>query len=441
MKYLQRFALHLDIRLGILFGTFVVTAYLFSVRHAYLSATVLAAVAVVQAVQIARYVRRTNRELARFFDGLRAREFSDRFDGEGLGADFDVLGRSLAAIIEDVKADRSGRDLELRLRKAIVDQVPVPLLTVDAQGKVEKLNNAARRFFGTAVVGHLDALRAFDPELHDGIEGLELGGQALVYLSGGDRVLVTAAAVHSSEQQLRLFSLQSLRGELESTEVKAWQELVRVLTHELMNSLTPIRSLAMTAASLMEEDGDRHTSERSSNRSDTYLALVTVAKRAEGLLRFVESYRQVSRLPKPKRTKVRAAKLFARVERLFRDEVPPERFARNVRPDGLEMNVDAEQVEQALINLVRNALDAAPHAVITLNASIDARGRAVVSVSDDGPGVPEDVASKMFVPFFTTKREGSGVGLSLTRQIMRAHGGFVSFEQVEPHGARFVLTF
>ena len=199
-----------------------------------------------------------------------------------------------------------------------------------------------------------------------------------------------------------------------------------------MNSLTPVRSLASAAAELLDAE-DTEAIE------DARVALRTVAKRADGLLGFIDGYREIARVPKPERRDLEVAELFVRVQRLFGDAAA--QIAVSVTPRNLSLRVDGEQLERVLINLVRNAFDAAPDAQVALRAQLDARGRPTLSVSDDGPGVPADVVSKIFVPFFTTKPNGTGVGLALTRQIMRAHGGSVAYEMLAPRGARFTLHF
>ena len=404
----------------VLDGRFVITPFLFG------------GMAIAQAVGIVHIVERTNRDLARFMGTVRADEFGERFEREREGVGFDELGRELSSLLGRVKALRGQSEVDLRVLKAIVDQVPVALIAVSPDGGVEHLNQAARRFFGTFSVVRVGDLRPLGAELVRAIEALAPGQTQLVSVGQSDRVLLRVSQVHSGAQVRRVFSLQSVRDELESAEVEAWQTLVRVLTHELMNSLTPVRSLTKSAADLLQA-GDAEAIE------DAKVALQTVAKRADGLLRFIDSYREIARVPQPKRREIQVSTLFDRVRQLFGDEGA--QLEVSLQPDSLVIRVDPEQIERVLINLIRNALDAAPAALVRLDARINARGRPEITVTDDGPGVPQAVASKIFVPFFTTKQKGSGVGLSLTQQIMRAHGGFVSFEAVQPHGAQFTLHF
>ena len=401
-------------------GRFVITPFLFAVMS------------LAQAVGLVRFVERTNRELARFLSAVRAEDYTERFEREREGVGFDDLGRELTGLFGRIRALREQSEIDLRVLRAIIDHVPVPLIAVSPDDRVEHLNKAARRFFGTLHVVRVLDMKPLGDELVRAVETLTPGSTQLVPMTSSDRVLIGVSHVRSGAESRRVFSLQSLRGELETAEVEAWQALVRVLTHELMNSLTPVRSLAQSAAHVLQA-GDAEAIE------DAQVALRTVAKRADGLLRFIESYREVARVPKPECSDVRVQELLDRVCRLFKDA--PATVEAKVTPETLVVRIDGEQIERVLINLVRNAIEAAPEARIQLSARLDERGRPVMTVSDDGPGIPAQVASKMFVPFYTTKLGGSGVGLSLTRQIMRAHGGFASFAPVEPNGAQFTLHF
>ena len=427
-----RFSRKVALRVAGLVATIVAATWLAVDGRFIITPVLLASLSLAQAIGLVHFVERTNRELARFLAAVKADDFGERFEREREGVGFDDLGRELTALMTRVKVLRGRSEVDLRVLRAIVDQVPVPLMAVMPDGRVERLNHASRRFFGTLPVVRVEDLSRLGDEFVRAIETLEPGRTQLVSVGASDRVLVGVSQVRAGAQTRRVFSLQSLRGELESAEVEAWQALVRVLTHELMNSLTPVRSLATTAADLLDAADDEAI-------DDARVALQTVAKRADGLLRFIESYREIARVPKPKRSAVRIFALFDRICRLYGDGQA--QVVASVTPKNLVIRADAEQIERVVINLVRNALDAAANVQIRLVAELDTTGRPLLSVVDNGPGIPDDVASKMFIPFFSTKPQGSGVGLSLIKQIMWAHGGFVSYQAVHPHGARFSLHF
>jgi len=242
--------------------------------------------------------------------------------------------------------------------------------------------------------------------------------------------------------------LQDIQSELNMTQAEAWQDLVRVLTHEIMNSITPVSSLARTASDLVNDvtlklDDDSPIAE---DLADIHSAVETVARRSDGLMQFVHAYRQLTRLTPPEKKKIPITVLFDSVSRLAMADWPTDSadLRTSITPQGLEVLADRDLLEPVLLNLLRNAWQASvvtKQAEITLSGRLNRRGHVVIEISDNGPGVPVDIARKIFVPFFTTKEDGSGVGLALTRQVMIAHGGFVTLDCSEDGGAKFSLIF
>ena len=245
-----------------------------------------------------------------------------------------------------------------------------------------------------------------------------------------------------------MFSLQDIKSELITAQLQAWQDLVRVLTHEIMNSITPVASLAKTAVDLVEDVQQQVVDmpEIKEELSDVTNAVQTVARRSDGLMKFVSSYRQLTRLPEPNRKAVLVVDLFEQVTQLAAVGWSEKNIeiTTEVSPKTLDVSVDNHMLEQVLINILKNAehaLAETKNPQVTLCAYINKRGYPIIEISDNGSGMSEDVASNVFVPFFTTKREGSGVGLALTRQIMLAHGGHVTLETACGQGSTFKLIF
>jgi signal transduction histidine kinase len=246
-----------------------------------------------------------------------------------------------------------------------------------------------------------------------------------------------------------LISLQNIRSELEETEIAAWQKLIRVLTHEIMNSITPISSLASTLNELIRAD---QTSLRAQNGEapdsipDILQALQTIQKRSDGLLHFVDAYRNLTLLPSPNFQIFPIRELFLRAEKLMQANIKERDilFESWIEPENLELVADPELIEQVLINLQLNALQALEgrrEARIKLSASLDSRGKVLIQVADNGPGIPEENLEKIFIPFFSTKEGGSGIGLSLSRQIMRLHNGTISVHSRPGEDTVFTLRF
>jgi two-component system nitrogen regulation sensor histidine kinase NtrY len=236
---------------------------------------------------------------------------------------------------------------------------------------------------------------------------------------------------------------------LEEQQMEAWQNLIRVLTHEIMNSVTPIISLSSTASTLVEEL-DRNVrsgqSLASDGLEDVKGALTTITKRSEGLLHFVDDYRNLTRVPAPNFQIVKVASLFGRVQQLFAEQFHEKgiAFSTSVIPDNLEVTADSDLIEQVLINLVLNSIGALSNSAapeIRLESEIDKSGGVLIHVIDNGPGIPEELYDKIFVPFFTTRKEGSGIGLSLSKQIMRLHKGGITVHSIPDKETVFTLRF
>ena len=418
----------------------------------YHSATLLSAIVLaVLIIELWRYVSRTNREVARFLDAVRFADYSQRFDFEKAGSGFASLGRTFTAIINEMRERRSDQESQVRHLKALVEHIPVPLMTVHADDAITLQNNAARRLFGAAHVTRVNDLRQFGAGFARAVDEAIPGDRELVTFTveGAEyRLTLAATEIIIAGDRERLISLQDIQSEIDATQAEAWQDLVRVLTHEIMNSITPVTSLAQTAAELVD-DVVRQTGSESpiaEELEDVQSAVATVARRSDSLMQFIDGYRQISRLAPPEKKRVALADLFETATSLAKAEWNDPRVAlsSSVEPSGLYIYADRDLLEPVLLNLLRNAWQATrdvENPGIELRGRLNRRGNTVIEVDDNGHGVPAEIATKIFVPFFTTREGGSGVGLALARQVMIAHGGFIRLGQKKTAGTLFTLTF
>jgi len=220
----------------------------------------------------------------------------------------------------------------------------------------------------------------------------------------------------------RLYSIENLSGELTARESSAWRNLIRVLTHEIMNTLTPVTSLAGTCKTMLDDPAAA---------DDLRDAVATIARRSEGLMQFVSRYRELLKVPQPNPSDISIKSALNGVVTLLAADLGNLSATVDVHPDSLEVHADPNLLDQLLLNVVKNAVDAMENTsspTLLLSAHLE-YGRVVVRVSDNGPGIPDSVLDQIFIPFFTTKREGSGIGLSLSRQIMTAHGGEIAINR------------
>jgi nitrogen fixation/metabolism regulation signal transduction histidine kinase len=437
-------------RVSALLVTLVALAWVLAHAEWYVTTALLLLATVAQAVLLARFATETSREIANFLDAVAYEDTARTFARLRRDSGFSELGEAMGQLMERLRSARSEREEQARYLHAIVSHVPVALLSIAADGRVQTLNVAARRLFDCRVE-QISELTRFGAEFAESLRHLAPEQTKLVAMERGGRSLhlkVCATKIVTGGNAVRLVSLANIETELNAQELAAWQSVIRVLAHEIMNSLTPISSLSATARELVGQAQDSLPAgdPLALPLADARTALETVARRSEALLHFVQTYRHVSRRLVAKTEPVRLRRVFARIERLLASELAARGIALavSVEPESLEIAADTELLDQALINLLRNAMEALKNktdARIALRAFRDAENRVVVSVSDNGPGVAPELRETIFVPFFTTKRDGTGIGLTLTRQIAAVHGASLEFTDTEGGGATFSLRF
>ncbi len=416
-------------------------------RHKPAAALViLAGLIIYQVWSLIQTVDRTNRDLTRFFQSVRFGDFTQSFRAREPDKPFAGLHAALTEVMEAFRKARAEKEEQALYLQTVVQHIGMGLLVFQPTGEVDLVNDAAKRLLKVVQLKNVHSLEADHPDLVKALLGMESRERALVKAEIGGELL--QLSLYATELKLRgkgfrLVSVQDIRGELEEKEIEAWQRLIRVLTHEIMNSMTPISSLASTVQDLVVRTGAGTADPET--RADIQTALQTIQKRSEGLLHFVDGYRNLARISKPKLQFFPAQDLFKNVEQLLRGRLAERKvsLAISAHPPNLELLADPDLLEQVLINLVLNAADAVQEAAIPsveMAASLDERGRPVIRIKDNGAGIPPENLDKVFVPFFSTKEGGSGIGLSLSRQIMRLHNGSITVAST-PGETVFTLRF
>ena len=412
---------------------------------------VLGLAIVLETVFLITYVERTNRMLTTFLNSIRYSEFSSSFEVKGLGSSFDALKNSFNSVINDFQRISTEREVHYHYLKNVVEHVGIALIAFRSNGDVEICNKAAQRLFRIDHLRNVDSLTAFSPRLYEKLITLRSGERAMVKIQQHDELLQLAMYATEFKLQNRtiiLVSIQNIQSEMEEQELEAWQKLIRVLTHEIMNSITPIASLSSTVMNMLDEIHDNMEDAPMCEETfgDISSAVKTIERRSAGLLKFVESYRNLTRIPKPNFSIFNIRDLFDNLHNLFAEELNSAGivFEMRVLPEDIDLTADESMIEQILINLIQNARHALrdkDDGKIGIAAFIGHNGKPVIQVWDNGPGILEDVIDKIFIPFFTTKPSGSGIGLALARQMMRLHGGTISVRSELAKETIFTLRF
>ncbi len=450
----KNFRINLLIRV-ILLALTVFLFFFFINTETFLTPILILVLAILQVYSIFRYVDKTNRDLASFLESIRFSEFTRSFQIEGMGSSFNELNKAFNDVITDFQKVRSEKEEHFHYLQSIVQNIDISIIAYQSDGTVEMINKAAKKLFQLSNVKNIEKLSEFSDELVSTLQNIRPGENKLVKVQDEDDLL--QLAVNSTEFKIKdkvitLATIKNIQNVLEEQETEAWQKLIRVLTHEIMNSITPIASLSATLENILkpyireDQEPDEAGELDPEAVREIHHALQTINKRSTGLLHFVNTYRNLTRIPKPNFRIVKVSELFANIERFLEKDLSEGKIEmiHKVEPAGLEISMDEQLIEQVLINLVKNsihALDARENNRIILRAFYNKRGRPTIQVTDNGTGILKEVLDKIFIPFFTTKPSGSGIGLSLSRQILRLHGGTITAQSEPEKETTFTLTF
>ncbi len=445
----KNFRLNTILRVIVLGISITLLFYLIFYTNLYASIIVLGLIIIYQLYSLIFYVEKTNRDLARFLGAIEHSDFSQTFIDTSLGSSFRDLYKSFNNVILKFQNTRSEKEEHLRYLETVMQHVGIGLISYNQNGDVQFINNAAKRLLKVTHLNNIASLSKVSKSLMEKLFALKAGDKVTIKLVDENdfiQLIIYATEFKLRDQRYLLVSLQNIQSELEEKEMEAWQQLIRVLTHEIMNSITPISSLASTVQSILKSNLEEQANLNSETFDDINSAVNTIQKRSEGLIHFVNSYRNLTKIPKPNFQIFQINSLFERIKKLMAAELNENgiNFNISINAKSLELTADPEMIEQVIINLLINAkqsLESTKNAEINLIASLDERGKILMRVIDNGPGIPEEVLEKIFIPFYSTKKNGSGIGLSLSRQIMRVHGGNIRVTSKPNEETVFTLRF
>ena len=391
------------------------------------------------------YATNINKKLVRFLESVRYSDFTVKFRADNkLGSSFSELNQQYNEVLEAFRQARAEKEANLQYLNTIVQQIGTGLLVFDTFGKIELINSAALKMLGTYRLRNLTDLKDLHPVLYEFVIP-EQNKENYLYRTPTDQPL----AIHTTRIQLRgkmlkIVVLQNIRSELQQQEVESWQNLTRVLRHEIMNSLTPILSLIGTMKDIVELDL-QPIPINSEPIADLKEAIETLQRRGTGIIQFVNSYRDYTTLPPPQRQKMSVDEIMNQVLQLTQETLNNHaiKIINSSKNTNLSVLADVTQIEQVLINILKNAQEAlaeTENPTIEIKAFLD-QSKVYIFVKDNGSGIEPEALEKIFIPFYTTKKTGSGIGLSLSRQIMQQNGGYLWAESEVGKGTVFWLMF
>ena len=444
------FRFRVAVRVILIGVTMSLIVFMITQPSMFFAAGLTIVVVILQILELYRFSSRTNRKLTRFLESVKYSDFISGFTNDNrLGRSFRDLNQAFNEVLEAFRKARSEKEEHWQYLNTVVQQVRTGLFSYDPDGNIQLMNTNARKYLGiTSNVKNTSELKERNPGLYELIESMTPGKSSL-YKHGTDvQLTINMTELRIRGNLVKLITLQNIQTELQRQELEAWQNLTRVLRHEIMNSITPISSLTSTLKEILDKDlvQRAHGYElKNEGAEDLREGLDTIESRSKGLIKFIDAYREYTSLPLPRIKTVRLKDLIEKVGQLMKTQMKNKaiEFAYACHSEYLTVQADEEMIEQVLINLVKNAIESLgpmENGTVTMLGDFD-ENNVFITVTDNGPGIIPEALNRIFVPFFTTKKSGSGIGLSLSRQIMQMHNGTLTVESKPYERTTFTLKF
>ena len=433
-------------RLVLLLATLAAGGYA-AQQHAYGLALGALVLLVVLVLELTRYLARGRQALADFMLALRYRDFTREYPVQSGPAALRPLHAAFNQVNATFRELLAAQEGQFHYMQTILALLDTGIVSYDAAGDVGWVNEAFKQTLHLPYLKNIRALQSRQPGLYEAIRRVVPGRPEVVKLTVGGQalqLLVSATQFRLQDEAFTLLAFKNVSQALADTETAAWQQLLRVMTHEIMNSVAPIASLADSLGRHVQHAQQQAATEELLDDVGTGIRIIR--QRSEGLLRFAQAYRNFSTLATPQRTTLYVQELLQATRQLLAEQLEAQGIAvtLSVRPAHLTLHADGHLLEQVLINLLLNAAQAVPQIPnprISLRAWTDEQQRVVIEVQDNGSGIPADVRDSIFIPFFTTRPNGSGIGLSLAKQIVELHQGSIQVRSAEGTGSTFQLWF
>ena len=445
---LKRIEFKIFIRILLLFITLMIASYLL-LSTTFLYLVLLTPIIIYQLAELYRFQYKTQKELIQFVESIHYRDFSRHFNVKNAPLELQPLRDGFNQITSTFKDITKEKETSHQYLQKILELVDTGILSYDLEsGEVIWMNESLKKMLQLPYLKTIYSLNRRDEELHNQIVSLKPGESKIAIVHWENRsfkILLSATVFQTEGKKFMLIAFQNINEALDETESKAWQKLLSVMTHEIMNSVAPISSLADTLKNRLEQSMI-HLDNHEGAVHDLEIGIETIKRRSESLLKFAETYRNLNKISKPNLKKVYVRDLFENLYQLMEPTLIQKDIEMDIvlKDPGLEVEIDPSLIEQVLINLIVNAKEALkdqPQSKITLSGLLSSKGKVLIKVADNGIGIPEEILENIFIPFFSTKKTGSGIGLSLCKQIMMLHKGNITVHSIPNEGSVFTLQF
>ncbi len=438
----------LFLKVILLFAVLCLAAYLL-VNQQIKFLVLLLPVLAYQLADLYRSQRKAQDELNQFVESVHYRDFSRYFDVKHAPAELQPLRHGFNEINSTFKVISKEKETQYQYLQKILELVDTGILSFDMEnGQVVWMNESLKKMLNLPYLKTIQSFSRRDPQLYHVLSEIRPGESKLTDAAlekSSFKVLVSCSAFQTDNRMYKLVAFQNVSEAMDETESKAWQKLLNVMTHEIMNSVAPISSLADTLKNRLKQAATEIEDE-TGTLEDLDLGIETIKRRSEGLLRFAETYRNLNKISQLHLEKVYVLDLFTNLQQLMQPTLEQKNIELEIilKEPELQLQADINLLEQIMINLLVNAMDALrdrPDPRIVLSATTGANRKPVIRVADNGAGMSQELMDKIFIPFFSTKKTGSGIGLSLCKQIMMLHKGNIQVQSIEGEGTAFLLLF
>jgi two-component system nitrogen regulation sensor histidine kinase NtrY len=445
--------LYLNITLRVLLIVILslLLAYYVFDKHSLRFSIIISLAIIMLTISLITYLNTTNRKIRFFFDSVRNDDSNLSFPVDAKDKRFRELYRSMTRVNQQIQQLKIENRTQEQYFQILLEHLATGIITYNDKGFILHANSSAKRVLSMEVLTHLQQIKKIDQKLFHTISSIKPFERRLCAIETGQgeiQLSLKAASFRTNDTEVFILSIQDIKNELDEKELESWMKLIRVLMHEIMNSITPITSLSESLSNIYSPGGVPLLPEQVSIKtiSTTLQGLNVIKEQGRGLMSFVESYRKLTRVPEPEKKLFRVSDLMSRVRILYNSLEMSNRMDLSFSLNNPELELFADQnlISQVLINLLKNAIEANENnsdGRISISAGTDSSNHPEICVIDNGPGITEENLDEIFVPFFTTREKGSGIGLSISRQIMRVHGGNLKVRSVPGKETVFCLSF